>query len=210
MSRLKTLARAFLVAAAFLVVPWAWMHLAYAHRTFDSVSDAPEEPVAIVFGAALWPNGLSPMLRDRVDRAVELYRAGKVRKLLMSGDNRFLYYDEPGKMAEYAMKLGVPREDVVMDFAGRRTYDTCYRARRIFGVKSAILVTQGFHIPRALFTCNHLGVKSVGVTADQNFYGWGLKLRYTLREVLASDKAVWDLFVGKPTPILGPRIDIFK
>jgi len=69
-------------------------------------------------------------------------------------------------MLDYALKLGVPRQDIVLDFAGRRTYDTCYRARAIFGVTEALLVTQRFHLPRALFTCNFLGIKGVGVIAD--------------------------------------------
>ncbi|MDQ6787328.1 MAG: YdcF family protein [Acidobacteriota bacterium] len=127
--------------------------------------------VAIVFGAKVWEsNELSPVLYDRVITAVELYRAGRVKKLLMSGDNRFENYDEPTAMKQTAVKLGVPESDIVLDFAGRRTYDTCQRAKEIFGVERAILVTQEFHQPRALYLCNNLGIDSIGITADRRRY----------------------------------------
>ena len=123
----------------------------------------------------------------------DLYFAGKVQKILMSGDNRFLYYNEPGSMMAYAVKLGVPQKDIVLDYAGRRTYDTCYRALYIFGVKEALLVTQDYHLPRALFTCNQIGLKSVGVIADQHTgrYYYSLAIG-KLREYPASLDAMWD------------------
>ena len=115
---------------------------------------SPAAPAAIVFGAGLWRDGSpSPVLQDRVATAADLYFSGKVKKILMSGDNRFIYYNEPGAMKKFALSLGVPEEDIVLDYAGRRTYDTCYRARAIFGLKEAILVTQSFHLPRALILC---------------------------------------------------------
>ncbi len=112
-------------------------------------------------------------------------------------------------MALYAVRRGVPKSDVVMDYAGRRTYDTCYRARKIFGVEKAVLVTQGFHMPRALFTCNELGVKSVGVASDQHRYPRSLYLKYRFREIFASFRAAVDVYLLKPVPVLGPRIDIW-
>ncbi len=96
-------------------------------------------------------------LQDRVQTAANLYFAGKVEKLLMSGDNRFVDYNEPAVMRKVALSLGVPEEAIVLDYAGRRTYDTCYRAKAIFGVTEAILVTQAFHLPRAIYLCNRLG-----------------------------------------------------
>ena len=109
-------------------------------------------PVVIVFGAGLRRDGTpTTVLRDRVETAAELYRQGKVEKLLMSGDNRFVDYNEPEAMRQYALQLGIPDEDIVLDYAGRRTYDTCYRAGAIFGVKKVILVTQLFHLPRAIY-----------------------------------------------------------
>lgn len=137
----------------------------------SSIEDANPVPAAVVFGAGLWRDGSpTPVLRDRVETASELYFAGKVSKLLMSGDNRFADYNEPAAMRSYALDLGVPDEDIVLDYAGRRTYDTCYRAGKIFGLDKVILVTQGFHLPRAIYTCNILGLEASGVQADQREY----------------------------------------
>lgn len=134
-----------------------------------SVENPPR--VAIVFGAKVWNDkSPSPVLYDRVVTAVELYRAGRVEKILMSGDNPTENYDEPTAMKETAVRLGVSASDVVLDFAGRRTYDTCYRAREIFEVRKAIIVTQEFHQARALYLCNNLGVDSIGITADRRKY----------------------------------------
>jgi SanA protein len=139
-----------------------------------SITEIPiEQPprVAIVFGAGVRSDG-SPKdaLYDRIVTAVELYRSGRARKLLMSGDNPTHNYDEPTAMKQTAMQLGVPESDIVPDFAGRRTYDTCYRAKEIFEVRKAILVTQEFHQARALYLCNSLGVESVGITANRRKY----------------------------------------
>ncbi len=139
-----------------------------------SITEIPvENPprIAIVFGAKVWDDkSPSPVLYDRVVTAVEFYRAGRVEKILMSGDNPTENYDEPTAMKETAVRLGVPESDVVLDFAGRRTYDTCYRAKEIFEIQKAILVTQEFHQARALYLCNNLGVDSVGITADRRKY----------------------------------------
>jgi SanA protein len=175
------------------------------------VEDAPTRRVAIVFGAGLWRDGSpTPVLRDRVATAAELYFAGKVEKLLMSGDNSYVEYNEPQAMKDYALELGVPEEDIVLDYAGRRTYDTCYRARDIFGINSAILVTQDFHLPRALFLCNTLGVQAVGVSADMRTYRQRSQFYWNLREVPATVVAVWDVYITRPLPILGKPEPIFS
>jgi vancomycin permeability regulator SanA len=179
-------------------------------RTF-SVDTVPPRRVAIVFGAGLWRDGTpTPVLRDRVQTAANLYFAGKVEKLLMSGDNRVVEYNEPEAMRQYALSLGVPDEDIVLDYAGRRTYDTCYRARDIFRVDSAILVTQGFHLPRAIYLCNMLGVDGVGVPADIQYYRKVSRAFWTFREVLATIGAVNDIMFKKPVPVLGEPEPIFQ
>jgi SanA protein len=166
--------------------------------------------VAIVFGAGLWWDGSpSPVLRDRVATAAQLYFSGKVKKILMSGDNRFLDYNEPGAMRAYALGLGVPETDIVLDYAGRRTYDTCYRARAIFGVQEAILVTQGFHLPRALYTCNQLGVQAIGVSADLRDYRRGALVYWHARETPATLVALWEVHLSRPLPVLGYPEPIF-
>ena len=182
----------------------------YAWQRVISVENAPNRRIAIVFGAGLMRDG-SPtaVLRDRVVTATRLYFDGKVEKLLMSGDNSEIFYNEPGAMKDYAISLGVPEEDIVLDYAGRRTYDTCYRARDIFGVREAILVTQGFHLPRALYTCNKLGVSAVGVPADLQRYLRRARLFWGLRELPATVRAVWEVHVSRPQPILGNPEPIF-
>ena len=175
-----------------------------------NVQDAPTQAVVIVFGAGLWRDGSpTPVLRDRVATAADLYFSGKGRKLLMSGDNTTIYYNEPEAMRQYALELGVPDEDIVLDYAGRRTYDTCYRANAIFGVKRALLVTQKFHLPRALFLCNALGLQASGVEANNLNYRKVSLLIWNVREQLATSAAFLDIYVDKPSPILGLPQPIF-
>ena len=182
----------------------------YARSRVNSVGDSPETPVAIVFGAGLWRDGTpTPVLRDRVATAVDLYLNGKVEKLLMSGDNRVHTYNEPGAMRDHAISLGVPAEDIVLDYAGWRTYDTCYRARHIFGVQDATLITQSFHLPRAIYTCNNLGVAANGVTADRRVYRRGSRIYWNLREVFATLVAMWEVHITHPLPVLGKQEPIF-
>jgi SanA protein len=196
-----------LLAAATAVAIPAWVQWRYEGDIWATVGGVPARPVAIVFGAAIYPNGqLSPMLQDRVDMAIDLYRAGKVRNILMSGDNRFLDYDEPGRMYDYAVARGLPPASIIRDYAGRRTYDTCYRAKEIFGVTDAILVSQRFHLARALYTCSVLGVESVGVAAEQHEYP--SEAYYWLRDTLATLQAWWDVTIARPVPVLGERIGI--
>ncbi len=198
----------FLFVLLGLFLPKFIVLLYASPRTF-TVDDVPAERVAIVFGAGLLRDGSAgPVLRDRVETAVQLYQQGKVDKLLMSGDNRFVEYNEPEAMRQYALGLGVPDEDIVLDYAGRRTYDSCYRAKAIFQVDSAILVTQSFHLPRALFLCNWLGVESTGVEANNNYFRKLSRLYWNARELFATTQAVWDVYVIKPLPVLGEPVPI--
>jgi SanA protein len=198
---------AALLSAGAAVAIWATVQWRYDRLIWTDMNAVPARPVAIVFGAGIRPDGgLSPMLRDRMDTAMDLYRAGLVQKLLVSGDNRFVDYDEPGRMYDYAIAHGLPPEDVVRDYAGRRTYDTCYRAPAIFGVTRAILVTQRFHLPRALYTCRTLGVDAVGFSADRRTYF--SNPYYRLRDAFATLLAWWDVAIVRPTPVLGPKEEI--
>ncbi len=175
-----------------------------------SIENAPSQPVAIVFGAGLWRDGTpTTVLRDRIETAAQLFNSGKVQKILMSGDNRFEYYNEPGAMREYALNLGVPASAIVLDYAGRSTYDTCYRARAIFGIQQAILVTQSFHIPRALYTCNALGMNTIGVVSDLRQYRLASLFYWNIREFPATLTALLDLHLLHPQPVLGAQEPIF-
>jgi SanA protein len=187
-----------------------FIFLLYAKPRTFSVASVPPRRVAIVFGAGLWRDGTpTPVLQDRVRTAANLYFAGKVEKLLMTGDNRFVEYNEPESMRQFAISLGVPDEDIVLDYAGRRTYDSCYRARDIFRVDSVILVTQEFHLPRALYLCNMLGVDALGVPADIQYYRKISRAIWNLRETLATLDAINDIMYKKPVPVLGDPEPIF-
>ena len=193
--------------AAVIGVPLWRLTVRYAGRIYSIPQAVPEQPVALVFGAGYWPDGTpSDVMKDRVEAAADLYRSGRVRKVLFSGDNRFVDYNEPGKMREYALSLGLPEEAIVLDHAGRRTYDSCYRARDIFALREVVLVSQRYHLPRALYICQRLGLDAVGYGADRRPY---VHIRsYWLREVPALWLAWWELWVARPVPVLGDPIPI--
>ncbi len=180
-----------------------WAERRYAEHVYGAIADVPRRPVALVLGAGLRDDGsVAPILADRVATAAELYHAGKVQKLLCSGDNRYVDYNEPAAMKRYAMALGVPEQDIVLDYAGRRTYDSCYRARAIFGVQEAVLVTQRFHVARSLYLCEAQGLDVVAMTADRRLYA-PRQIVWRTREYLALLLAWWDVNVRQPVPILG-------
>ena len=190
------------VPGAVLGMRW-WMERRYNDLIYEGVESVPPRPVALVLGAGLWADGSpGPVLSDRVATAADLYHRGKVQKLLFSGDNRFVDYNEPGAMKRYALALGVPEEDIVLDYAGRRTYDSCYRASAIFGVDEAVVVTQRFHTARALYLCEAQGIDVVGVAADRRPYS-SRQAAWETREILAVLLAWWDVNVRQPLPILG-------
>ena len=199
------------LCSGMLILPLLWQAWVQSHYgpfiyTADNV---PPQRVAIVLGARVYPNGrLSGMLRDRVETAVALYKAGKVQKILMTGDNSVPDYNEPDAMKAHAVALGVPAADIQPDYGGRRTYDSCYRARQIFEVDSAIVVTQAFHLPRALFLCDQLGLSAVGVAADQRVYDPRSVAWSETREVPATLTALLDVIRREPPPILGAPIPL--
>lgn len=192
-----------------IAVGWALlMRRAQERDMYENVALVPPRSVAIVLGAGVLDDGRpSAVLADRVHTACELYKTGKVRKLLMTGDNRFVDYNEPQSMKEYALNLGVPAEDIVLDYAGRRTYDSCYRALHIFQVPDAIIVTQRFHLPRALLIADGLGLEAIGMVADRRpyyFSDW-----YNVREIPATLVAWWQSHITRPEPVLGEKLPIF-
>ena len=185
----------------------------YAKALIYTSDNVPDYPVAIVFGA--WVDGKgkpSAVLEDRIKMGVNLYKAAKVKALLLTGDNHITSYNEPEAMRQYALTLGVPDSALVLDYAGFRTYDSCYRAHEVFKVDEAILVTQAFHLDRALLTCNSLGVKSVGVAADavrpEGYEKINL-LKSEVREFPSTAFALIDLISGKKPTFLGDPLPIF-
>lgn len=174
-----------------------------------TLGDTPPEGVdcILVLGCGVYADGSpTPMLYDRLARGVELYEAGWAGVLLMSGDNRSVYYNELATMYQVARDLGVPGEDIALDYAGLSTYDSLYRAREIFGVESLVIVTQDYHLSRALYLAGALGLEAWGVAAEGEdrpgqFYR-------DLREILARDKDfLWAIFqpeaaiLGDPEPL---------
>jgi SanA protein len=201
----KLLLRFFLTAIILIPLTWFLIQFKFA-KQITTAGDAPAKKVAVVFGAGLQRDGTpTAILKDRVETAVKLYKTNKVKIILLSGDNRFVEYNEPGSMREYALSLGVPDSAIVLDYAGRRTYDTCYRAKHIFGVEDAILVTQRFHLPRALFLCSQLGMSVTGTSADIRSYSKRSAIIWTVREIMATSTAIWDVYVRKPLPVLGEK-----
>ncbi len=210
LTRLTRLLKAALLTGIFALLVARLITALVAWPRQYSVAEAPVRPAAVVFGAGLWRDGSpTPVLRDRVATAAELYFAGKVEKILMSGDNRVVEYNEPEAMRLYALSLGVPDEAIVLDYAGRSTYDTCYRAGAIFGLHEVILVTQQFHLPRALYTCRALGVDAVGVSADRRVYRRFSLFYWNLRELPATFNALIEVHFLRPLPVLGNREPIF-
>ncbi len=199
------------VFALLLWGPTVYAKLSTSSRRYDlsaeSINKVPHRHVAIVFGAGLYDHGKpTSYLRERVETAVQLYKAKKVDKLLMTGDNTRVGYNEPKAMDTLAMQLGVPGKDIVLDYGGRDTYDSCHRARVIFKVTSGTVVTQGYHLPRAVMTCRGLGINAIGVAASHQ--GRDFTASYIMREWLSTDKAVYELMTKPNSAVRGPALPI--
>lgn len=158
----------------------------------------PPLPVAIVLGARVYRDGtVSLTLEDRLQTAVELYRTGKVQRILVSGDHRTPANDEPLTMRRWLLDRGVPDQDIFLDHAGFRTLDTMQRAARVFQVRQAAVCTQEFHLARALFLARRAGIEAIGVPADRRRYRYHYQNR--TREFFARARAFVDSYVWEPT-----------
>lgn len=176
---------------------------------FSDADKAPKAEVALILGAKVFSDGgLSDMLRDRADTAIGLYESGKVNKILMSGDHGTTAYDEVNAVKKYLLEKGVKEGDIFLDHAGFDTYDSLYRAKEIFQAQSVAIVSQNFHLPRAVYIGRSLGLEAYGVSADTHVYG-GIENNKN-REILADVKAFWGVnlrvkpkFLGSPIPLSG-------
>ncbi len=172
---------------------------------YNDISKAPNAQAALIPGAAVLSNGaLSPVLKDRVTAAVRLYDAKKVLKILVSGDNSTVSYNEVNPVRTYLLQKGIPDQDIFLDHAGFDTYSSMYRARDIFEVTSILITTQSFHLPRAVFIARELGITAYGVNADDGHY----LLHNYIREIFADEKAVLDLVFHTKPKYLGNQIPI--
>ena len=195
-------------AAGLLVVPLLALRLSTAGDVVDRKS-APRRPVALILGAGLWPDGTpTPVLEARIETGVQLYYDGKVTKLLMSGDNSRSSYDEVSAMKRLAVARGVEPDDVLLDFAGFRTLDSCVRVRKVYGQTAILVVSQRFHLPRAVHLCRWAGLDATGVIAPDP-RGTRSRLRSWIRELPAATQALADAHVLDRQPkFLGDPIDI--
>lgn len=194
---------AALGAAAVFVSANALMVGLEQGRMYGTISGAPARTVVIVPGAAVLRSGaLSAVFLDRANAAAVLYQAGKAQKILVSGDNSTLEHNEVDPARKYLVSRGIPEADIYLDHAGFDTYSTMYRAHEIFGVTSAIIATQTFHLPRALFIARAVGIDAVGYRAD-NVH---LLVRNEVRESLARLKALWDVGIHRIPKFLGDKI----
>jgi SanA protein len=208
--RWPRLSKAAIGAAVVLVLLVAFGNAYVLTSGGDSTSEVAEVPraeVAIVPGALVERSGkMSAMLADRVKQASALWHAGKVEKILVSGDHGTWKYDEPDTMRKALVRDGVTPRDVFEDHAGFDTWATMVRARGIFGVNDAVVITQGFHMPRALYLADAAGIDATGLTAD--LHQWGYQGRKSeVREVLSRVKAIADVSLDTPA-MAGPKIPI--
>ena len=184
-------------------------YVAYSTRAYvyALVADTPVTQVALVLGASVTAKGnLSPVLKERADQAVELYKAHKVSKILVTGDNATLSHDEVDPVGKYMFAQGIPKADIFLDHAGFDTYSSMYRARDVFAVTSLTIVSQPFHLPRAVYIARSLGLTAYASPADKN----GLNIYNYVREVPATIKAEYDIlfaripkYLGQQYPIIG-------
>lgn len=197
-----------LLGTILAILPWLGMRFG-ARNAVVSVARAPKSDVALILGAGITADKRPSMvLQRRIDVGVDLHRAGKVRKLVMSGDNSDALYDEVTVMKNAAVKAGIPADDVLLDYAGFRTLDSCVRLRKVFGQTKAIVVSQGFHLPRAIHLCRWVGIEVVGVEAVDD-RGRSFRAVSTIREVSASLQGwVETHWFGRTAKFLGDTVDI--
>lgn len=194
----------FLILAAVIIIVPITMRTAMSPYMFVSMSDVPKTDVALVLGASVKGGKPSPVLARRAQTAVELYLKGKVSKILVTGDNGALSHDEVTPVRKYLIDAGIPAGDIFLDHAGFDTYSSMYRARDVFLANSMTIVTQDFHLPRAVFIARHLGMEAYGVAAEG---GEGTGRDYT-REIPASIKALLDLVLRRVPKYLGETIPL--
>jgi SanA protein len=208
--RSRRLFRALVYFGAFaFVLGNLWLELRARGRVFSDIADVPTNDVGLVLGtsARLRGGDENPFFAGRMAAASELYRAGKVRHLLLSGDNRTAAYDEPTTMRDALVKQGVPIRAMTLDYAGFRTLDSFARAKEVFGVERLTIVTDDFHCPRAVLLARHFGIDAVAYHSKPVPLKWSKKTR--TREVGARLRALLDLYVLRTQPrFLGPRIEL--
>ncbi len=174
--------------------------------TADTFKNDEKADCILILGAGVKDGKPKPMLRDRLITGIELYKSGAAEKIIMSGDHGRADYDEVNVMRAFALEQGVSAEDIFLDHAGFSTYDSVYRAKNIFGAENIIIVSQKYHLYRALYIAKKLDVKAAGVSANLNTYGGQLKR--DIREIIARDKDFFKCIVKPEAEIMGDKIPL--
>ncbi|HEV3245203.1 MAG TPA: ElyC/SanA/YdcF family protein [Candidatus Paceibacterota bacterium] len=193
-----------LIAALVMLLIPITMRILVTPYLYSTDTSLPQAEAAVVLGASVEGNEPSPILAERANAAIKLYEDGKVSKILVTGDNATTNYDEVNPVQHYLLAAGIPPQDIFLDHAGFDTYSSMYRAKDVFDATSVVVVTQDFHLPRAVFTARSLGLTAYGYNAGAAS-AWDY-----VREIPASAKAVWDLltrrvpeYLGTPYPLSG-------
>ena len=174
--------------------------------TADTFKNDEKADCILILGAGVKDGKPKPMLRDRLLTGIELYKSGAAEKIIMSGDHGRADYDEVNVMRAFALEQGVSAEDIFLDHAGFSTYDSVYRAKNIFGAENIIIVSQKYHLYRALYISEKLDVKAAGVSANLNTYGG--QLQRDIREIIARDKDFFKCIVKPEAEIMGDKIPL--
>lgn len=172
----------------------------------DDLSSIKDADCIVILGAGIWGDEPSPMLQDRLEEGIRLYKEGVALKIIMSGDHSREEYDEVNIMKQYAVDKGVPSEDIFMDHAGFSTYESIYRSKEIFGVENIAIVTQEYHLYRALYISNQFDINAYGVNADPRKYAG--QLYREAREILARNKDVVNCIIKPEPTFLGDTIPV--
>jgi SanA protein len=174
---------------------------------YTNIEAVPECYTALVLGAHVSKSGYpSDFLQDRMDVAIELYKSKKIKRFLLSGDHGQINYDEVNSMKNYLLSKGIQIEDIFLDHAGFDSYSSILRAKEVFEVNDVIIVTQAFHLPRAVFLARSKGLNAFGISADKRKYSAINYLKF--RELMANVKAVTELIIHKKPKFLGNKIPI--
>ncbi len=186
------------ISLLLIVISWAII-FPYGNNIHPSVEDVPSRDIALIFGGGMEDKSTqSNMQKARVDAGIDLYRKGKVKKLIMTGDDGGKRADEVNIMLRYAIDNGIPINDVSVDPHGYRTYESCYREKHVYGLESVIAVSQDFHLPRIIFFCENFGIDTVGFSADS--YTDDSVFIMEIRETFARVKGMWQILLTKPLP----------
>jgi SanA protein len=202
---IKILFYLIVLTIVFIFITFVIIKLETKNYISNNIEDTPHREVVLILGASILRDGSpSPILIDRVESAIALYKAKKVVKILVTGDNGTLSHNEVAPVRKYLLENGIKDKDIFLDYAGFDTYSSMYRAQHIFSVDSLTIVTQSFHLPRAVFIARSLRMNAYGMNADDGNY----KFKNYTREMLANVKAVMDLILERKPKYLGEEIPL--